>query len=291
MTRIERAPRSARAPKAMTPGGTTAGSKPKTKTKTPKAKDGRMSLGAHLVELRKRLFLAALGVVVGMILGWIASDWVLNALRVPIEQLAAEQGRVASLNFTDISSAFDLRLQIAFTVGVVISSPFWLYQIWAFLMPGLKRKEKQYAVGFVLSAVPLFLLGCVAGWLVMPHMVVLLTGFAPQDTTALISARTYYDFVLKLVLAIGIAFVLPVFLVLLNFAGVLSAKAILKSWRIAILAITLFTAIATPAADVMSMFLLAIPMVLLYFGAAGIAFLNDRRRAKRAIDLDAELAV
>jgi sec-independent protein translocase protein TatC len=143
----------------------------------------------------------------------------------------------------------------------------------------------------VLSAVPLFLLGCVAGWLVMPHMVVLLTGFAPQDTTALISARTYYDFVLKLVLAIGIAFVLPVFLVLLNFAGVLSAKAILKSWRIAILAITLFTAIATPAADVMSMFLLAIPMVVLYFSAAGIAFLNDRRRAKRALALDAELAV
>ncbi|MCS5716778.1 twin-arginine translocase subunit TatC [Herbiconiux sp. CPCC 205763] len=250
-----------------------------------------MSLGAHLVELRKRLFLAAIAVVLGMIVGWLVSDFVLNALRVPIEQLADEQGRVASLNFTDISSAFDLRLQIAFTVGVVVSSPFWLYQVWAFLMPGLKRKEKQYAVGFVLSAVPLFLLGCVAGWLVMPHMVVLLTGFAPQDTTALISARTYYDFVLKLVLAIGIAFVLPVFLVLLNFAGVLSAKAILKSWRIAILAITVFTAIATPAADVMSMFLLAIPMVILYFSAAGIAFLNDRRRAKRAVAFDAELAV
>ncbi|SDZ57540.1 sec-independent protein translocase protein TatC [Herbiconiux ginsengi] len=276
MTRTERTTRSSREARAPKSG---------------KPRDGRMSLGAHLVELRKRLFLAAIAIVLGMIAGWLVSDWVLNALRVPIEQLAEEQGRVASLNFTDISSAFDLRLQIAFTVGVVVSSPFWLYQIWAFLMPGLKRKEKQYAVGFVLSAVPLFLLGCLAGWLVMPHMVVLLTGFAPQDTTALISARTYYDFVLKLVLAIGIAFVLPVFLVLLNFAGVLSAKAILKSWRIAILAITLFTAIATPAADVMSMFLLAIPMVILYFGAAGIAFLNDRRRAKRALALDAELAI
>jgi sec-independent protein translocase protein TatC len=280
VTRTDREPRSTRAPRAAKP-------------KAAKARDGRMSLGSHLVELRKRLFLAAIAIVLGMAAGWLVSDFVLNALRVPIEQLADEQGRVASLNFTDISSAFDLRLQIAFTVGVVVSSPFWLYQIWAFLMPGLKRKEKQFAVGFVLSAVPLFLLGCVAGWLVMPHMVVLLTGFAPQDTTALISARTYYDFVLKLVLAIGIAFVLPVFLVLLNFAGVLTAKAILKSWRIAILAITLFTAIATPAADVMSMFLLAIPMVVLYFSAAGIAFLNDRRRAKRALALalDAELAI
>ncbi|NQX35552.1 twin-arginine translocase subunit TatC [Herbiconiux sp. VKM Ac-2851] len=250
-----------------------------------------MSLGAHLIELRKRLFLAALGIVVGMVVGWILSDAVLQALTVPIQELSDAQGRTASLNFTDISSAFDLRIQIAFTVGVVISSPVWLYQIWAFAVPGMKRREKQYAVGFVLSAVPLFLAGCAAGWFVMPHMVVLLTGFAPQDTTALISARTYYDFVLKLVLAIGIAFVLPVFLVLLNFAGVLTAKAILKSWRIAILVITLFTAIATPAADVMSMFLLAIPMVLLYFGAAGIAYLHDRRVAKKNRAIDAELGL
>jgi sec-independent protein translocase protein TatC len=250
-----------------------------------------MSLGAHLIELRKRLFLAALGIVVGMVVGWILSDAVLQALTVPIRELSDAQGRTASLNFTDISSAFDLRIQIAFTVGVVISSPVWLYQIWAFAVPGMKRREKQYAVGFVLSAVPLFLAGCAAGWFVMPHMVVLLTGFAPQDTTALISARTYYDFVLKLVLAIGIAFVLPVFLVLLNFAGVLTAKAILKSWRIAILVITLFTAIATPAADVMSMFLLAIPMVLLYFGAAGIAYIHDRRVAKRQRTIDAELGL
>lgn len=250
-----------------------------------------MSLGAHLIELRKRLFLAALGIVVGMVVGWILSDAVLQALTVPIQELSDAQGRTASLNFTDISSAFDLRIQIAFTVGVVISSPVWLYQIWAFAVPGMKRREKQYAVGFVLSAVPLFLAGCAAGWFVMPHMVVLLTGFAPQDTTALISARTYYDFVLKLVLAIGIAFVLPVFLVLLNFAGVLTAKAILKSWRVAILVITLFTAIATPAADVMSMFLLAIPMVLLYFGAAGIAFIHDRRVAKKQRTIDADFGL
>jgi sec-independent protein translocase protein TatC len=269
----ERAPRTPRTPRSKRPA------------------DGRMSLGAHLIELRKRLFLAALGIVVGMVVGWILSDAVLQALTVPIQELSDAQGRTASLNFTDISSAFDLRIQIAFTVGVVISSPVWLYQIWAFAVPGMKRREKQYAVGFVLSAVPLFLAGCAAGWFVMPHMVVLLTGFAPQDTTALISARTYYDFVLKLVLAIGIAFVLPVFLVLLNFAGVLTAKAILKSWRIAILVITLFTAIATPAADVMSMFLLAIPMVLLYFGAAGIAYIHDRRVAKRQRTIDAELGL
>jgi sec-independent protein translocase protein TatC len=250
-----------------------------------------MSLGAHLIELRKRLFLAALGLVVGMVVGWIVSDFVLSALIRPITEISAEQGRDASLNFTDISSAFDLRIQIAFTVGVVLSSPVWLYQIWAFVMPGLKKSEKRYAVGFLASAVPLFLGGCAAGWYVLPHMVVLLTGFAPEGTTALLTARSYFDFVLKLVLVIGVAFVLPVFLVLLNFAGVLSAVAILKSWRIAILAITVFTAIATPAADVMSMFLLAVPMVLLYFAAAGIAWLHDRRARRTQQSYDVELAV
>jgi sec-independent protein translocase protein TatC len=254
-------------------------------------RDGRMSLGSHLVELRKRLFIAALAIVVGMVVGFILSDFVLVALTQPIADIAAQQGREASLNFTDVSSAFDLRIQIAFTVGVVLSAPVWLYQIFAFVMPGLKRNEKRFAIGFVLAAVPLFFAGTVAGWFVLPHMVVLLTGFAPEGTTALLTARSYYDFVLKLVLVIGIAFVLPVFLVILNFAGVLSAVTILKSWRIAILAITLFTAIATPAADVMSMFLLAIPMLLLYFGAAGIAFLHDRRKKKQLSNLDIELAV
>ncbi|TAJ46377.1 MAG: twin-arginine translocase subunit TatC [Herbiconiux sp.] len=250
-----------------------------------------MSLGAHLIELRKRLFIAALAIVAGMVVGFILSDFVLDALIKPIAEVAADQSRAASLNFTDVSSAFDLRVQIAFTVGVVLSSPVWLYQLWAFVMPGLKKNEKRYAVGFVLAAVPLFLAGCAAGWLVMPHMVTLLTGFAPEGTTALLTARSYFDFVLKLVLAIGIAFVLPVFLVLLNFAGVLSAAAILKSWRIAVLAITVFTAIATPAADVMSMFLLAIPMVLLYFTAAGIAWMHDRRLKRSQQQLDVELAV
>jgi sec-independent protein translocase protein TatC len=250
-----------------------------------------MSLGAHLVELRNRLFISALAIVLGMVVGFILSDFILSALTQPIADLAAQQGREASLNFTDVSSAFDLRIQIAFTVGVVLSSPVWLYQVFAFVLPGLKKKEKRYALGFVCAAVPLFLAGCVAGWFVLPHMVTLLTGFAPEGTTALLTARSYYDFVLKLVLAIGIAFVLPVFLVILNFAGVLSAVAILKSWRIAILAITLFTAIATPAADVMSMFLLAIPMLLLYFTAAGIAWLHDRRKRRAMENLDIELAV
>jgi sec-independent protein translocase protein TatC len=250
-----------------------------------------MSLGQHLLELRKRLFLAAAGILVGAIVGWFLSDYVWDALREPIYAIIEAQDRKAQLNYPDITSAFDLKLKIAFYVGLVVSSPVWLYQIFAFLVPGLTRIEKQYTFGFLFTAIPLFLAGCAAGWFVLPNIVGLMTGFAPKEDAALIVAQSYLDFVLKLMIAIGVAFVLPVFIVLLNLAGVISAQSIIKSWRIAVLLITLFTAIATPAADVISMFLLAIPMVVLYFAAYGIAYLHDRRAARRARALEQELAL
>jgi len=250
-----------------------------------------MSLGQHLLELRKRLFLAAAGIAVGAIVGWFLSDFVWDALREPIYAIIEAQHRKAQINYPDITSAFDLKLKISFYVGLVVSSPVWLYQIFAFLMPGLTRTEKKYIFGFFLTAVPLFLAGCAAGWYVLPHVVELMTSFAPPEDAAFVNAQNYFDFVLKLMLAVGIAFVLPVFVVLLNFAGVISAASILKSWRVAILVIILFTAIATPAADVISMFMLAIPMIVLYFTAYGIAYLHDRRAARRALALERELAL
>ena len=240
-----------------------------------------MSLVEHLIELRKRLFRATLGITAGAVVGWFLADLVLAALRAPVIDVRHTQDRVASINFSTITSAFDVKLEIALLTGVVISSPIWLYQLFAFLTPAFTRREKRYVFGFFFSAVPLFLAGCAAGWYVVPHIVQLLTGFAGKGDTTIIEAKAYLDFVLKLVIVTGIAFVLPVFLVLLNLVGVLSGRAIVKGWRFAVLAITLFTAIATPAADVLSMLLLAAPMVVLYFAAAGVALLHDRRVARR----------
>lgn len=259
-------------------------------SKEKKGNSTQMSLTRHLLELRKRLFRAALGLVVGAATGWFLSGYVMDFLREPVTLIASGQNRAASLNFGDVTGAFDLKLQIALTVGVVISSPIWLYQIFAFLTPGLTSKEKRYTFGFFFTAVPLFLAGCASGWFVVPHVVALLTGFATSQDAAFIDARPYYDFVLKLVLAIGIAFVLPVFVVMLNFVGVLSAATILRAWRIAILLIALFTAIATPAADVVSMFMLAVPMVVLYFMAAGVAALHDRGVKKKLALLDTQIS-
>lgn len=250
-----------------------------------------MSLGQHLLELRKRLFRAAIGIALGAVVGWLLSDFVWDQLREPIYAIINAQHRNAQINYPNITSAFDLKLKIAMYVGLIVSSPVWLYQVFAFLMPGLTRTEKAYTFGFFFTAVPLFLAGCAAGWYVLPHIVELMTSFAPREDASYIVATEYFDFVLKLVVAIGIAFVLPVFLVLLNFAGVLSAAAIIRSWRLAVLVIVLFTAIATPAADVVSMFLLAIPMIVLYFAAYGIAVLHDRRVARRTAAFEQELAL
>jgi sec-independent protein translocase protein TatC len=255
-----------------------------------------MPLAQHLIELRKRLTRGALAIVAGTIGGWFLYDLIWPLITNPITRIAAAQGadddQVAkiALNYTGITGAFDVRIQIALAVGIVISSPVWLYQIFAFLVPGLTRREKRFTFGFFFSAIPLFLGGIAAGWFVLPHIVEIMYSFVPKGSTTFFETKTYLDFVLKLVLATGIAFVLPVFLVLLNFIGVLQARTILKGWRWAVLAITIFTAIATPAADVVSMILLAIPMVVLYFVAVGVALLHDRGVAKRAQAFEAELA-
>ena len=254
-----------------------------------KESEKRMSLGAHLIELRKRLFISAIAIVVGMALGWWLTDlFVWEAIQEPVKRVAEAQGSDTAIVFPTISSAFDLRLLIAFTLGIVISSPVWLYQVFAFLVPGLNTRERKFTFAFFATAIPLFLSGCAAGWFVLPNIVKLMTSFVPEDGESLLSAKEYIDFVLKLVVAIGIAFVVPVFIVLLNFAGVISAKAIIKSWRVAMLVIVLFTAIATPSADVISMFMLAIPMIGLYFAAWFIATLRDRH-VERRLSADLEM--
>lgn len=241
-----------------------------------------MSLGAHLVELRKRLMYAAIALVVGMVVAFVIADPVIHFITEPIRIIAEKRGDdFSALNFGTVTSAFDMRMRIALTIGLFLSAPVWLWQIWAFIMPGLTRKEIRYTVGFVVAAVPLFFAGCYLGVMIMPHVIELMWGFTPEGATNFYSAQEYYDFVFKLMIVIGISFVLPVFLVALNLAGVMSGRAILKGWRVAILIATIFAALATPAADVVSMLMLAGILIVLFFAAAGLSLLFDRRKRKR----------
>ncbi|MBT2485884.1 MULTISPECIES: twin-arginine translocase subunit TatC [unclassified Microbacterium] len=241
-----------------------------------------MSLGAHLVELRKRLMYAALALVVGMVIAFIVADPVIHFITEPIRIITEKRGDdFSALNFGTVTAAFDMRMRIAFSIGLFISAPVWLWQIWAFIMPGLTRKEVRYTIGFVLAAVPLFFAGCYLGVMIMPHVIELMWSFTPEGATNFYYAQEYYDFVFKLMIVIGVSFVLPVFLVALNFAGVMSGRAILKGWRWAIVIATVFAALATPAADVVSMLMLAGILVVLFFAAAGLSLLFDKRKRKR----------
>ncbi|MEV4736334.1 twin-arginine translocase subunit TatC [Microbacterium sp. LMX7-1.2] len=233
-----------------------------------------MPLSAHLREARTRGCRAAIALVVGVVAGYLLADQIMDLVRGPIEELAAS--RDASLNYDSITGAFDLKLKIALFAGVALSSPVWMHELLAFLAPGLDRRERRYTFGFLAAAVPLFALGCTTGLLLFPHMVELLAGFASTEDSTLLQASAYVDFILKIVLATGIAFVLPVFVVVLNLLGALSARSIAASWRVVVVAIVLFGAIVTPAADVLSMFLVAVPMTLLFLAALLIAWWHDR---------------
>lgn len=246
-------------------------------------RERRMTLAAHLVELRKRLIIAVVGLAVGMVVAFLVTDPIIWFITAPIRILDAQRATetpFAQLVFSAVSSGFDLRMRIALAIGLLISAPIWLWQVWAFIMPGLTRKEIRYTLSFVGAAIPLFFAGCYVAVLVAPHVIEIMSTFVPEGGVNYFDAKQYYDFIFKFVLVVGISFVLPVFLVALNVAGVMTGRAILQGWRVAILIACLFAAITTPAADIFSMLLLAGILVVLYFAAAGVSLLFDRRRRK-----------
>ena len=254
-----------------------------------------MSLGAHLRELRNRLIIAAIGGVIGMVVGFLLTDIIINFITEPIRIVQAERGMDAvALSYNSVTEPFDTRLRMSFAIGILLSAPVWIWQLWAFIVPGLTKKETWYTVGFVGAAIPLFFGGCFTAVTVLPHVIDIMATFTPSDVGAKnwYGARQYYDFVLRFVLIVGCSFVIPLFLVALNFAGLLSGKSIFKGWRWAILIACVFAAVTTPPADLMSMFLVAGVLIVLYFAAGFLSLIVDWRKKKRAIaeGLDPDIA-
>ncbi|MBK8469403.1 MAG: twin-arginine translocase subunit TatC [Actinomycetales bacterium] len=241
-----------------------------------------MSLGDHLRELRRRTLICALSIVGGAILGGFNYARLYDEITYPVRAVAASKTgtAVATVNFSTPTDAFSIFIFVSIFVGIVLASPVWLWQIWAFIMPGLTGREKRLSVAFVAAAVPLFLAGAWMAYLVLPKAVEVLLGFAPASASNILGSDIYLSFVLKFILAFGFGFLLPVFLVGLNVAHVLPAAVMIKGWRVAVFLCFLFTAVMTPTPDPWMMILMALPMVALYFLAVGIAWLIDRRRAK-----------
>jgi sec-independent protein translocase protein TatC len=240
-----------------------------------------MSLGDHLRELRRRFVIAAAAIAVGSVLGWVEYDRLFNAIMAPLRKMAEERHGLVNINFGGITQPFTVQLQVALFVGVIVASPVWLFQVWGFIVPGLTKREKRTSMAFIGAAVPLFLLGCLLATYTVPRAVEVLLGFTPQGAANLPDAALYLTFVTRFILAFGLAFLLPVFLVGLNVAHVLPARIMLKGWRVAVLLIFVFAAMMTPTPDAWTMLVLAFPMVAFFFAAVGVATLLDRRRARR----------
>lgn len=240
-----------------------------------------MPLRAHLRELRRRLVRVTLGLVVGASAGWFLYSKVFGLLIRPLEDVAKNRSDIVAINFSGLAGSLDMQVQVSMFLGVLLTSPWWMFQLWAFITPGLTSAERRYAIGFLGAAVPLFSSGAAVAWWALPHAVDMLTSLTPTGAQNLLDASSYVSFVTRLVLAFGLAFLLPVLMVGLHMVGVVDSRFWLQSWRWAVVLIATFAAVATPTPDALSMVLVATPMCALYFGAIGVCVLLDRRAGRR----------
>jgi sec-independent protein translocase protein TatC len=246
-----------------------------------RASDGSMTLLEHLYELRNRLFKASLGIVVGMVVGWILSDYVLHLLRDPYCMVTHAQPGHCQFIALDVTAPFALKLKVSLMVGLIAASPVWLYQLWAFIAPGLHRNERRWAYAFAALAAPLFVLGAWLAYIMIPRALAFLLGFGGGQVQFQLEVSKYISFVTNLILLFGLAFEFPLIVMLFNIAGLASYKRLLGWWRIAVFAFFAFSAIAIPTGDPFSMSALGLGLTALYFGAVGFAFVNDKRRDRR----------
>jgi sec-independent protein translocase protein TatC len=243
-----------------------------------------MPLSDHLRELRSRLVKSGIAIGLGMVVGWVYYPQLFSWLSAPFNAVVVQaraEGRVVTLALTGVADPFVLQMQVAAVAGIILASPVWLYQLWRFITPGLHRNERRWAVGFVAVAVPLFAAGVVLAYVVLPYGLQVLFGFTPDGVENIVAVDRYLSFFLRMILIFGIGFLVPLILVLLNFAGILSGRQLLGWWRWIVIIILVFAAVATPTGDPINLMLLATPIFILVALAVAIALVNDRRRARR----------
>lgn len=256
-----------------------------------------MPLADHLRELRNRLAKALLAIVLVTIVAAFFYNDIINFLTKPIldsigcKQSFAELAKSSSddatqkcarITINGLLAPFTLALQVSLTAGVVLASPIWLYQLWAFVAPGLHRHEKKYAYAFVFTGAPLFMGGAYFAYSVLPTTAKVLIDFTPSGSIDnLLPLDDLLQLVTRMVIVFGLSFELPLLLVMLNLTGMITGKRMLGWWRGMIMGITVFAAVATPSTDPLSMLALAGPIWVLYFFAVIFSLVNDKRRRRR----------
>ena len=247
-----------------------------------------MPLVEHLRELRRRLTLSVLALVPGVVLGWIFYDTLIRWLAAPICDVPVSNnvggGSCGPLVINGLLGPFNLQVKVALVAGVFIASPVWLYHLWAFVTPGLHRNERRWTVGFLVTAIPLFFTGAAVCYWILPRATKLLLGFTPDQVGSIVDFNEFLSIVMRLMLVFGLAFEVPVFIVLLNLVGLLPARKLAGRWRIITLGVFLFAAVATPTGDPFTMTALALPLCLLIVAAWAVCRFMDKRRGTADID-------
>jgi sec-independent protein translocase protein TatC len=244
--------------------------------------DGRMALADHLRELRARVLRCVVVLALGFVAGLFFFDPLFALVYEPYRQ-AREllQGRVETEAFIKgAAGPLLLRLKLAGIAALIATSPYWLYQIWAFIVPGLHAHERRWSKVFMAVAGPLFMLGVATGYYVLPRGLEVLIGFTADELQSLVEFGEYFSFFTRMLLVFGVAFMIPLFVVMLNLAGVVSGRRLGEYRAWIILGTFVFAAAATPSTDPFSMLMLALPMTVLFLVSEVIARVLDRRRQR-----------
>ncbi|MFC8509375.1 twin-arginine translocase subunit TatC [Streptomyces sp. NPDC057411] len=243
-----------------------------------------MPLVEHLRELRNRLAKGLLAIAAVTVVALVYSEELMQFLTKSVptcpEHVQSDGGNCAIVSFNTLMAPFSTTIQLSLTAGLVVASPVWLYQLWAFIAPGLHKHEKKYTYAFVGAAVPLFAAGAYLAYLILPVSVKVLISLTPEGSANILSLGDVLDFTLRMVLVFGLAFELPLVLVMLNLTGVLSGRRMARWWRGVIMGVFIFGAVITPTTDPVGMLALAGPITILYLAAVGFSLLNDKRRAR-----------
>jgi len=258
--------------------------------------DGTMSLMEHLYELRKRLFWAALGLLLGTIVGFIWYTVAIPSLhianlgdiltgpycKVPASKRLVIAGHDCALLATDVFSPLQIRLKAGFIVGAVLSCPVWLNQLWGFVTPALYDKERKFARIFVSSAALLFAGGAVLAYYVISEGLTVLLGFAGSSVVSGLDPAHYFQFLLAMLIIFGVSFELPLLLIMLNIIGLIKGAKLAQARRYSIFGIVVFAALVVPGNDPITMSALAVSLVVLYEVAVQVTKIHDKRKGKKA---------
>ena len=236
----------------------------------------KMTFLEHLDELRKRILYAASAVALGFLGSWFFREQLFAFLAIPITDVL--QG---PLVFTKPTEPFSIYVKVSFVAGIFLASPILLLQLWIFIAPGLYRREKSYAVPFMVSSTSLFILGGVfAYYIILPTALDFLINQFGRNFQPMVSAIEYFNFEVIIVIGMGVIFQLPVLSAFLSIFGFITPGFLWRNFRYAFLLIVIVAAVVSPTADILNLFLWSGPMVLLYMISIGVSWVFQRRRAR-----------